>query len=131
ARLARLEIRAPIDGIVHESIVHTVGGVVGSGEDIMLIVPRAVHLVVDLRVQPSDISRLHVGQEADIRLLSFDTRSTPLLFGKVDAIAPDLLRDQVSGMEYFSVRVQVPNEELAKLPEGAQLAPGMPAEGFF
>src|SRR5690606_2118650 len=65
ARLARLEIRAPIDGTVHESIVHTVGGVVGSGEDIMLIVPRAVHLVVDLRVQPSDISRLHVGQEAD------------------------------------------------------------------
>jgi HlyD family secretion protein len=131
ARLARLEIRAPIDGTVHDSIVQTVGGVVGSGEDIMLIVPRAVHLVVDLRVQPSDISRLHVGQEADIRLLSFDTRTTPLLFGTVDAIAPDLLRDQVSGMEYFSVRVDVPDEELAKLPEGAQLAPGMPAEGFF
>ncbi|MHA6692450.1 HlyD family type I secretion periplasmic adaptor subunit [Devosia sp. A449] len=131
ARLMRLEIRAPIDGTVHESIVHTVGGVVSPGEELMLIVPRAVHLVVDLRVRPTDVSRLHVGQLADIRLLSFDTRSTPLLDGTVDAIAPDLLRDQVTGMEYFSVRVGVADEELAKLPAEAQLVPGMPAEGFF
>lgn len=131
ARLARLEIRAPVDGTVHESSVHTEGGVVSPADVLMLIVPRAVHLVVDLRVSPTEISRLHVGQPADIRLLSFDTRSTPLLEGIVDAVAPDLLRDPVTGMEYFSVRVDVADAELAKLPAEAQLVPGMPAEGFF
>lgn len=131
ARLARLEIRAPVDGTVHESSVHTVGGVVSPADVLMLIVPRAVHLVVDLRVSPTEVSRLHVGQAADIRLLSFDTRSTPLLVGTVDAIAPDLLRDPLTGMDYFSVRVDVADAELAKLPAEAQLAPGMPAEGFF
>ncbi|WEJ34190.1 HlyD family type I secretion periplasmic adaptor subunit [Devosia sp. SD17-2] len=131
ARLARLEIRAPVDGIVHESSVHTVGGVVSPADVLMLIVPRAVHLVVDLRVRPTDVTRLHVGQPADVRLLSFDTRSTPLLVGKVDAIAPDLLRDPVTGMDYFSVRVDVADEELINLPADAQLTPGMPAEGFF
>jgi len=131
ARLSRLDIRSPIDGTVHESSVHTVGGVVSPGDALMLIVPRATHLVVDLRVKPAEVSRLHVGQEADIRLLSFDARTTPLLTGTVDAISPDLLQDAASGLEYFSVRVDVADMELGKLPVNAQLAPGMPAEGFF
>lgn len=131
ARLSRLEIRAPIDGTVHDSTVHTVGGVVSPADVIMLIVPRAVHLVVDLRVTPADVSRLYVGQIADIRLLSFDTRDTQLLEGKVDAVAPDLLRDPVTGQEYFSVRVDVADAELGKLPDATALTPGMPAEGYF
>lgn len=131
ARIARLEIRAPIDGTVHESIVQTVGGVVSPGDVLMLIVPRAVHLVVDLRVNPTDVSKLHVGQAADIRLLSFDPRATPLLTGTVDAISPDLLQDRATGAQYFSVRVDVADAELSKLPEDATLSPGMPAEGFF
>ena len=130
-RLARLEIRAPIDGTVHESKVQTIGGVVSPGEVLMLIVPRAVHLVVDLRVKPSDVSRLHVGQTADIRLLSFNARTTPLMTGFVDTISPDLLEDKATGVQYFAVRVDVADSEQAKLPAGSQLATGMPAEGFF
>lgn len=131
ARLARLEIRAPIDGTVHESTVHTVGGVVSPGEALMLIVPRAVHLVVDLRVNPYEVSKLQVGQAADVRLLSFDPRTTDLLVGDVASISPDLLQDSKSGASYFSVRVDVADSELPKLPKDAELVPGMPAEAFF
>lgn len=131
ARLARLEIRAPIDGIVHDSTIHTVGGVVSPADVLMLIVPPAEHLVVDLRVTPADVSRIHAGQDADVRLLSFDMRETPLLSGKVEAVAPDLLQDPMTGTSYFSVRVGVEDDELAKLPEGVELTPGLPAEGYF
>jgi HlyD family secretion protein len=40
-RLARLEIRAPQTGVIHESGVHTVGGVVGAGETLMMVVPQS------------------------------------------------------------------------------------------
>ena len=97
----------------------------------MLIVPRAVHLVVDVRVNPYEVSKLQVGQAADIRLLSFDPRTTDLLTGDIASISPDLLQDPTSGASYFAVRVDVADGELGKLPKDAELVPGMPAEAFF
>lgn len=131
ARLARLEIRAPIAGTVHESTVRTVGGVISPGDTLMLIVPQEDHLVVDMRVSPMQISNLHVGQAAEIRLLNFDTKKTADLMGSVETISPDLLQDPSTGVQYFSVRIDVADSELEKLPAGASLVPGMPAESFF
>ncbi|MET3926556.1 HlyD family type I secretion periplasmic adaptor subunit [Devosia sp. 2618] len=131
ARLARLEIRAPISGTVHESTVRTVGGVIAPGDTLMLIVPQEDHLMVDMRVSPMQISNLHIGQTAEIRLLNFDTKKTADLMGAVETISPDLLQDPSTGVQYFSVRVDVADSELDKLPAGASLVPGMPAESFF
>lgn len=131
ARLARLEIRAPISGMVHESMVHTVGGVISPADTLMLIVPQEDHLLVDMRVSPMDISRLHVGQDAEVRLLNFDARTTPDLTGNVTTISPDLVKDVATGVQYFSVRIDIADAELDKLPKSAALAPGMPAESFF
>lgn len=131
ARLARLEIRAPISGMVHESMVHTVGGVISPADTLMLIVPQEDHLLVDMRVSPMDISRLHVGQAAEVRLLNFDARTTPDLTGNVTTISPDLVKDVATGVQYFSVRIDIADAELDKLPKGAALTPGMPAESFF
>lgn len=131
ARLARLEIRAPIAGTVHESAVHTVNGVISPGDTLMLIVPQEDHLMVDMRVSPMEISKLHVGQKANIRLLNFDARTTPDLTGAVDTISPDLVQDAATGVQYYSVRIDVADTELTKLPDGAALVPGMPAESFF
>ncbi|KKC38848.1 hypothetical protein WH87_08175 [Devosia epidermidihirudinis] len=131
ARLARLEIRAPISGTIHDSEIRTVGGVIAPGETLMQVIPQEEHLVVDMRVSPMQINNLHVGQVAEVRLLSFDTKKTSDLEGKVDTISPDLLQDPTTGAQYFSVRIDVPDTELSKLPEGAQLVSGMPAESFF
>ena len=57
-RLAKLEIRAPQSGIVHESIVQTVGGVVSAGETLMQVVPRSDRLALEARVSPLDIDKL-------------------------------------------------------------------------
>lgn len=131
ARLARLEIRAPIAGTVHQSRVQTLGGVISPAETLMLIVPQEEHLMVDTRVSPMEINKLHVGQAADIRLLNFDERTAPDLTGSVNTISPDLVQDNVTGAEYYSVRINIADTEMGKLPTGAALVPGMPVESFF
>jgi len=54
--LKRIDIRAPISGIVHQLAVHTVGGVVNQTEIMMLIVPETDRLVVEVRIQPQDFN---------------------------------------------------------------------------
>ena len=131
ARLKRLEILAPITGTVHESVVQTIGGVVAPGDTLMYIVPQEDHLRLDMRVSPMEISKLSLGQAADVRLLNYDAKTTLDLVGSIETISPDLLQDAATGTQYFSVRVDIADSELAKLPKGASLVPGMPAESFF
>lgn len=130
-RLRRLEIRAPVSGVVHESVIQTVGGVVAAGETLMLIVPKDTHLLVDARVSPLDIDKLYVDQPVVVRMASLDVRTTPELDGHIKSISPDLTRDAITGVQYYLVRVDVADDELKKLPQGTKLVPGMPAETFI
>ena len=63
-QLRRIDIRAPISGAVHELNVHTVGGVISAGEQLMLIVPASERLSVEARISPQDIDQVRVGQIA-------------------------------------------------------------------
>lgn len=127
--LRRVDIRAPQDGMVHQLAVHTVGGVVGQGEVIMLIVPEADTLDVEAKIQPQDIDQLRLGQAAILRLTAFNQRTTPELNGVVSRISADVSEDQKTGARYYTVRVRVPESEIARL-KGLQLVPGMPVETF-
>ena len=129
-RLQRLEIRAPQSGVIHESKVQTVGGVVAAGETIMLVVPQEQELEVDARVSPMDIDKIRVGQHVMLRLTSLDTRRTPELNANVSAVSPDLTRDAMTGAPFFSFKIAVRQDELDSLPRGVKLVPGMPAEAF-
>ena len=63
-QLKRVDIRAPQSGVVHQLAVHTVGGVIGAGETIMLTVPRADTLIVEAKVAPQDIDQVALGATA-------------------------------------------------------------------
>lgn len=129
-QLNRVDIRAPIDGFVHELTVHTVGGVIQGGEVIMSIVPEGDALVVEARVSPTDIDQLRVGQPADITFSAFNQRTTPQLHGAVHRISPDLSTDEKTGTFYFTIRLRLNKGERNRL--GAlELLPGMPAEVFI
>lgn len=130
-RLAKLEIRAPQAGIIHESIVRTVGGVVAAGETLMQVVPRSERLALEARVSPLDVDKLTVGQAASVRLVGLDARTTPELAANVESISPDLSRDPSTGVAYFSIRLNLSEAELARLPNHQHLVPGMPAEAFL
>ncbi len=123
-QLQRIEIRAPQTGYVHELSVHTRGGVITPGEPIMLIVPTADSLVVEVRVAPQDIDRLQTGQAAGLRFPSFDQRTTPELNGRVSRVAADVSEDKRTGSFYYLVRLGVTKDELGRL-DGAKLIPGM------
>jgi HlyD family secretion protein len=128
-QLKRVDIRAPQDGMVHQLTVHTVGGVIGQGEVIMLIVPEADALDVEAKIQPQDIDQLRLGQPAILRLAAFNQRTTPELNGTVNRISADVSEDQKTGAHYYTIRINVPASEIARL-KGLQLVPGMPVEAF-
>jgi HlyD family secretion protein len=129
-QLQRIDIRAPQTGIVHQLSVHTKGGVITAGEQIMLIVPASDALVVEARVAPRDIDQLRTHQQATLRFPSFNRRTTPELNGTVERIAADTSQDPRTGTQYYSVRVAMAAEEIARL-DGLKLVPGMPVDAFI
>src|SRR6201999_967452 len=93
-QLKRIEIRAPQNGTVFQSNVHTVGGVITAGDAIMLIVPDADNLSVEAKVNPQDIDQVKLGQQTLLRLSAFNQRTTPELNGVVTRISADTTSDQ-------------------------------------
>jgi len=128
-QLKRIDIRAPQDGIVLESKVHTVGGVIPAGDAIMLIVPESDNLIVEAKVNPHDIDQVQVGQSAVLRFSAFNLRTTPEINGTVTRISADTTTDQRTGQNYYTTRIGMTKSEIARLGD-IKLIPGMPVEAF-
>jgi HlyD family secretion protein len=128
-QLKRVDIRAPQNGMVFQSNVHTVGGVITAGDAIMLIVPDADNLTVEAKVNPQDIDQVRPGQTALLRMSAFNQRTTPEIYGKVTRISADASTDQRTGTTYYTIRISMAPDEVAKLGE-VKLVPGMPVEAF-
>jgi HlyD family secretion protein len=126
-QLARTTIRAPQAGIVQELAVHTVGGVIGASETMMLIVPATDGLVIDARISPVSIDDVVPGQPVAIRFSAFDANTTPICDGSVQRISADLLKDPQTQIPYFVARVKLDDRKTC-LDETKRLLPGMPAE---
>jgi HlyD family secretion protein len=129
-QLKHIDILAPQDGIVHQLAVHTIGGVVTASEPLMLIVPVADDLTVEVKIPPQNIDQMIVGQPAVLRFAAFNQRTTPEINGVVTRIGADLTQDPKSGMAYYLARIAMPAEEVARL-KGLKLVPGMPVEAFI
>jgi HlyD family secretion protein len=127
--LRRIDIRAPLDGTVVQTSVHTVGGVISAADVIMLIVPQADNLSVEAKVNPQDIDQVRIGERALLRLSAFNQRTTPELNGLVSRVSADAATDQRTGQSYYTIRISMPADEIARLGE-VRLIPGMPVEAF-
>ncbi len=128
-QLRRVDIRSPQDGMVMQSTVHTIGGVITAGDTIMIIVPQTDNLSVEARVNPQDIDQLQVGQRTLLRFSAFNQRTTPELNGVVSTVSADTSTDQRTGQSYYTMRIALPPEEVARLGD-VKLIPGMPVEAF-
>jgi HlyD family secretion protein len=129
-QLRRIDIRAPISGIVQQLATNTIGGVVQPTDQLMIIVSDADQLVVEARVAPQDRDQLNLNQATRVRFTSFNQRTTPEVNANVFRISGDVIRDQQTGQFYYSVGVRVPETEITRL-NGARLVAGMPAEAYF
>ncbi len=82
-KLSRTKILAPTSGVIVGLKKHTVGGVIGRGEEILEIVPKDSKLIVIAQVNTTDIDRIKVGQYADLMFPAFNMRKIHIIEGKV------------------------------------------------
>ncbi|NVD43070.1 HlyD family type I secretion periplasmic adaptor subunit [Ensifer sp. HO-A22] len=127
-RLSRMEVRAPVDGLVYDLQVHTIGGIIAPGATAMSIVPEGEDLTVEIRIPPVDIDRIAPGQKSRMRFTVFNQRTTPELDGRIDVIAAATTLDRNTGQPFYLATVEI-TEPLDKL-GGRKLMPGMPVEVF-
>ncbi len=127
----RSDILAPVDGIVVQLKYNTAGGVIEPGKPIAEILPKDAPLIVETMVQRADIDSMQVGQQAMIRLVALNQRTTPVLEGKVFYISADAIRDTATGQasrDVYVARIALSADEVARVPGAFQPLPGMPAE---
>jgi HlyD family secretion protein len=129
-QLDRLTITAPQAGTVHDLAVHTIGGVVKAAEPLMLIIPSATALAVDAKITPGEVDRLHVGQKVALRFSSFNQQTTPEIDGRLARISADVLKDERTGLSYYTARIEISADQLDRLGM-IKLMPGMPVEAFI
>ena len=129
-RCRRSRFALPQTGTVHQSVIHTVGGVITASETLMLIVPNGDSLAVEVKVSPNDVDQLWIGQSALLRFSAFNRRTTPEINGKVANIAADIETDQRTGARYYSVRINLAAVSSRRLGD-VKLVPGMPVDAMM
>ena len=125
--LARTEVRSPAAGQVVGLAPQTVGGVIQAGQKLMDIVPEKEPLLLETRVAPHLIDRVHAGLPVDVRFSTFANSPQLVVQGKVVSISGDLLQDPQTHAQYYLARVTVTPEGYRKL-GNRTLQPGMPVE---
>lgn len=129
--MRRQTIASPVSGRVVGLKVHTVGGVIGAREPLMDIAPEQGDLIIESRVQISDIDDLRLGMDAEVRLSAYKQRTTPLVRGKVINVGADSLMDEATNTPYYLAQVRVDATSLKEAGDDIKLYPGMPAEVYI
>ncbi len=125
--LSRTELAAPEAGYVLGLTAFTVGGVIASGERVLDIVPADSALIIEARIQPSDIDDVYAGMPAEVQLTAYKRRVVPTVDGVLTWVSADRLTDDRSGEAYYVAYVEIDPESLAEVGE-IRLYPGMPAQ---
>lgn len=129
-QLAATELISPVDGIVRNIRITTIGGVAKPGEEIMQIVPVEDELIVEAKVAPADIAFIKPGLKATIKVDAYDYSIYGALEGEVSYISADTLTEVVQGTEQSYYRVQVKTDGLGLRTRGQMriaIQPGMTA----
>lgn len=129
-RLSRLSVTSPVSGVIYGSEVFALQSVVQAGAPMMYVVPQDQPMVIEARIDPTNVDQIYRGQEAGLRFTAFESRTTPELVGAVVDFSADAITDQVTGQIYYSVEVLPAQGELEKLGDNT-LIPGMPVEVFI
>ena len=131
ADIERMEIRAPVSGIVYNMRVQTMRSVIRGADPVLFIIPQDRPLVIAARVDPIHIDQIITGQEVNLRFSALDQRTTPELVGQVLLVSADAFEDEAVGASYYRAEIVLNPGELSKLNEGQALIPGMPVEAFI
>ena len=124
-KLDRSEVRSPVDGIVNDVQVTTIGSYVQPGQKIMEIVPAGEKLLVESRVKPSDIAFIKVGDRALVKVTAYDFSIYGGLDGRVVQVSADAIYDEQEKQPYFTVIVETEKSYLTASGHRLPITPGM------
>jgi HlyD family type I secretion membrane fusion protein len=134
----RTEVRAPVRGVVIKMNQHTQGGVIPPGGIILELLPINDELIIEARLNPTEITHVKAGQPALVRLSALNQRLTPMIQGNVVYVSADTVSDQgirriaeSNRQDSFVVRVRLDHRDLHKKVENFQPTPGMPADVYI
>lgn len=129
-RVSRLDIRAPVGGVIHDMQVTTPRAVLRQAEPVLHLVPQDRPLIITARVASTDIDEVAIGQDVTLLFTAFNLRNAPDIQGRVTRVSADAFTDDMTRESYYRVEIELMDGELDKLTEGA-LVPGMPVEAFI
>lgn len=124
-KLSRTEIRSPVDGVVNDVQVTTIGGYVQPGQKIMGVVPLGEKLLVETRVKPSDIAFIKVGDKALVKVTAYDFSTYGGLDGRVVQVSADSIYDENEKQAYFTVIVETDRNYLKFAGQMLPIGPGL------
>lgn len=123
-KVERLEVRAPVDGLVKGLEVNTIGGVIAAGQKLLEIVPYNQQLVVEVRILPGDVGHMSIGQPVQVKVHSFDFSRYGAIKGSLEFISATTFLDENS-KSYYRGRVRLQRNYVGNNPEQNIIMPGM------
>ena len=123
-QVTRTVVRSPMNGIIQKLFIHTIGGVVRPGEDIIEIVPSDGALVVEVKIKPSDIAFIYFGQKAIAKFSAYDFSIYGGLTGKVILISADTVKDEKDNV-FYTVRIKTDKNYIGRNGKRLKIIPGM------
>lgn len=129
-RISRLDVRAPVSGVVFSSLVVAEQSVVRPADPLMYIVPDDQPFYVSARIDPIDIDQVYHGQDVSLMFTTFNRQTTPEIPGSVLRVSADAVTEESTGAKYYEA-VVLPDEDVLDQNPGLRLMPGMPVESFL
>ena len=128
-RVARINIRSPVDGVVENLQIFTQGAVLGSGETLMSIVPAGKESIIEARLELTDIDKVRTGLMADVRFSAYSSQSVHVVEAVVSYVSSDRLVNNDSGDAYYTVKLSfTENGREQAVKNGFETKTGMPVE---
>jgi HlyD family type I secretion membrane fusion protein len=141
----RVEVRAPVRGVIVKVNFHTAGGVATPGATLLELLPLQDELLIRAHIKPNDIAYVREGQPALVRLSALNRRITPMIEAKVVYLSADALADQTplpkdngvkdnnqeARRDFYVVRVRLDEDDVRKRLEDFRPTPGMPADVYI
>lgn len=129
-QLQRVEIIAPVSGVVHALNVFTKGGVIAPGQPVMQLVPDESEMEFEVLVEPQFIDEIQIGQDVSLFFSAFNARTTPNIDGRVEFVSLQTQVHEQTGIPFYPVKIVIEGEQIARL-NGQTLISGMPFDAFF
>lgn len=120
----RLEVTAPVDGIIKGLTVNAINAVVRPGETLLELVPTGEDVVVEARLSPLDIGHVQIGQSVDVRVTAFDFSAYGAIKGTVEKLSASTFQAD-DGTPYYKATVALERHYLGDDPEQNRILPGM------